>query len=359
MVHDVHSNGAVPSEVPMLLQAGVRSRVAVIVNENARGVRPEVVSQLERLVPPRDLYVSRSLDHSRRIARTVVERAYDGVLFGGGDGTFVQCLDDLARESRSEGAPLPGVGVLRLGTGNALADALGASRPTLTGLAADLRRARHATPGSKARTLELLAVDHKLTPFAGCGLDAQILDDFARTCGAIDRLAGPLAPRIGAGARYAVTIGARSVPRFLLTRLPEVELISTGEIAHRIDPLTGRVDETPLPKGTVLYRGRAMLASAATIPFYGLGLKMFPYAGTRPGFFQFRISTASTWETLSRLPWVWKGEYRTPNLIDFHCQAIELRINRAVPIQIGGDLQDKLRDRLEIAIHSTPLRVLA
>lgn len=340
----------------MLLQAGVRSRVAVIVNENARGVRPEVVSQLERLVPPRDLFVSRSLDHSRRIARTVVERAYDGVLFGGGDGTFVQCLDDIARESRSEGAELPGVGVLRLGTGNALADALGASRPTLTGLAADLRRARHAT---QERTLPLLSVDGKLTPFAGCGLDAQILDDFASVGRVIDRVAGPLAPRIGAGMRYALTIGLRSTPRFVFSRLPEIELVSTGEVAHRIDPLTGRIDETPLPAGTVLFRGRVSLASASTIPYFGLKMKMFPYATARRGFFQFRCSTASAYETLSKLPWVWTGEYRTPNLIDFLCQAVEVRIERPVPIQIGGDLQDAPRDRLPIALHSTPVRVLA
>jgi diacylglycerol kinase family enzyme len=356
MVHLVHSSAPSQLEVPMLLQAGVRSRVAVIVNENARGVRPEVVSRLERLVAPRDLFVSRSLDHSRRIARTVVERAYDGVLFGGGDGTFVQCLDDIARESRSEGAPLPGVGVLRLGTGNALADALGASRPTLTGLAADLRRARHNT---QERTLPLLSVDGKLTPFAGCGLDAQILDDFARLGRMIDRVSGPLAPRIGPSARYALTIGLRSTPRFLMTRLPEVELISTGEVAYRIDPLTGVVDETPLPAGTVLFRGRAMLASASTIPFFGLGMKMFPYAADRPGFFQFRCSTASAWETLSRLPWVWKGVYRTPNLIDFLCKSVEVRMNRPVPIQIGGDLQETLRDQLHIAMHSTPVRVLA
>src|SRR5947199_103098 len=150
MVQPVHFTAPVPSEVPMLLQAGVRSRVAVIVNENARGVRPEVVSQLERLVPPRDLYVSRSLEHSRRTPPT--------------------------------------------------------------------------------------------------GPDAQSRDDFANVARFIDRPAGPLASRVGAGVRYAATIGARSVPRFLATRLPEVELISTGDVAHRIDPLTGRVDETPVGK---------------------------------------------------------------------------------------------------------------
>ena len=115
----------------MLLQAGARQRVAVIVNENARGVGRRVIDDLSGLVAPHDLYVSSNLDHSRQIAAKVVERAYDTVLFGGGDGTFVQCLSDVAAEARRRDQALPSVGVLRLGTGNALADCLGASRPTL------------------------------------------------------------------------------------------------------------------------------------------------------------------------------------------------------------------------------------
>src|SRR5262249_42811359 len=49
----------------MLLQAGARQRVAVIVNETARGVRRRVIDDLAELVPPHDLYVSSNLDHSR------------------------------------------------------------------------------------------------------------------------------------------------------------------------------------------------------------------------------------------------------------------------------------------------------
>ena len=118
----------------------------MIVNENARGVRRGVIDDLAELVPPHDLYLSRSLDHSRQIAAKVVERAYDTVLFGGGDGTFVQCLADVAAEARRRDQALPSVGVLRLGTGNALADCLGASRPTQ-------RRPRRTTSAARAAPL--------------------------------------------------------------------------------------------------------------------------------------------------------------------------------------------------------------
>ena len=338
----------------MLLQAGPRSRVAVILNAQARGVRPEVVERLGRLVPQRDLYVSRDLEHSREIARTVVERAYDGVLFGGGDGTFTQCLSDIAGEARRSDLPLPGVGVLRLGTGNAIADALGASRPTVDGLVRDLRRARQ-TDG--ARTLPMLSIEGKLTPFAGCGLDAQILDDFASLGEMIDRMAGPHKGKIGPGARYALTVALRSTPRFVFTQLPEIEVVNRGEPAYRIDWRTGRaVEEEPIREGEVLFRGRAALCSASTIPYFGLKMKMFPYV--RPDRFQLRCSTASTYETLANLPAVFRGEYKSENLHDYLATAIEVRVSRAVPLQIGGDLAGGPRDRFEVSLADQPIRVL-
>jgi diacylglycerol kinase family enzyme len=338
----------------MLLQAGARQRVAVIVNENARGVRQRVIDDLQELVPPHDLYLSRSLDHSRQIAARVVERAYDTILLGGGDGTFVQCLSDVAAESRRRGQALPSVGVLRLGTGNALADCLGASRPTQHGLAHDLGRARRA---ARPRELSLLEVDGKLTPFAGCGLDAQILEDLGKVSKVIDFVAGPLSGAIGAGPRYAMTVGLRSTPRFVLKQLPEIEVINTGEPVYPIYWKNGRIlEDEPIATGAVVWRGRASIASCSTIPNFGLGMKMFPFCDAREGRFQLRTATATAYETLRNLPAVFRGEYRSPQLHDFLCTSVEIRMERPVPVQIGGDLQDGARSSLHVAMGK-PIRV--
>ena len=338
----------------MLFQAGQRSRVAVILNQRARGVGSDVVRRLGRIVPDGDLYLSRDLAESRSIARTVVERGYDAVLLGGGDGTFVQCLADLRGEAHRRSAPLPGLGVLRLGTGNALADALGASTPTLEGLAHDYRRARRR--GQK--TLSLLEVEGKLTPFAGCGLDAQILDDFARLGETLDRVSGPVARHLGAGPRYALTVGLRSTPRFVFTRLPEIEVVNTGGPAYRVDWSTGRaIEDEPIEAGRVLFRGRASIATCSTIPYFGLKMKMFPFTELMDGRFQLRCSTASAFETLWNLPSVFTGEYRTPNLHDYLCEAVEIRIEKPVPVQVGGDLQGQ-RDHFSVAMASQPIRIV-
>ena len=86
---------------------------------------------------------------------------------------------------------------------------------------------------------------------------------------------------------------------------------------------------------------------------------MFPFVDLSPGRFQLRLSTASTWETISNLPAVFRGEYRSVNLIDFLCESIEMRIEHAVPVQVGGDVQDRPRDRLSVALHEEAVRVLA
>src|SRR5438477_73046 len=127
----------------MLLQAGVRQRVAVILNENARGVRRSTIDDLSELVPPHDLYISRS--------------------------------------------------------------------------------------------------------------DAQILDDFAALGKVIDRFAGPLASAIGAAPRYALTVGLRSTPRFLLKTLPEIEIVNTGEPVYPIYWRNGRIlEDEPIATGAVI-----------------------------------------------------------------------------------------------------------
>src|SRR5690349_24911033 len=96
-------------------------KVAVVVNGNAKAVTDDLVEVLDQIVQSGDLFVSRSLDEGREIARTIVERGYPTVLTGGGDGTFVQMVTWVADEARKLGRPLPRFGLLRLGTGNALA----------------------------------------------------------------------------------------------------------------------------------------------------------------------------------------------------------------------------------------------
>ena len=327
--------------------------VAVVLNKNARAVTARQIRRLAELNGDGHVFVSGSIEDSRRFATVIVERGYHTVLFGGGDGTFVCCVNDLLTECMRQARPLPRVGVLRLGTGNAIGYYVGVEPPTERGLRTELARA--AESESSTRELPLLRVDGKLAPFAGTGLDSQILDDYAATTRAIDRMG--LGRVLGSGLRYTLAVGLRSVPRFMMRRLPQVEVVNVGGPAYAIGS-DGRIDPVSLPRGTVLYRGPCTLAGAATVPCYGFGVRIFPFADARHDKFQLRCTDASAFEALSHLPSVLRGTYQSPSLRDFLCDAVEIHMEHPVPMQIGGDIQGEHRDFMRIDLADRPVRLL-
>src|SRR5215470_7888583 len=142
-------------------------KVAVVLNANARRVDGETIGWVAGVVPAQDLYLSRTVDEGADIAQRVVAKGYDVVLWGGGDGTFASGIAAVMAASARMGrttAELPAMGVLRLGTGNAIADALGAGAATPTGLSDDLLRARGA---ASRRTLPLLDIGGRPAMFSG------------------------------------------------------------------------------------------------------------------------------------------------------------------------------------------------
>src|SRR5262245_23708976 len=138
----LHANFPAPSR-ERRVEARPR-RVAVVLNANARRVDAETQRWVRSVVPERDLFLSRRIEECPGIAREIVHAGFDAVLWGGGDGTFANGVAEVVAATRALGRRLPEMGVLRLGTGNAIADAIGAGKATPEGLADDLVRARGA-----------------------------------------------------------------------------------------------------------------------------------------------------------------------------------------------------------------------
>lgn len=332
--------------------AGLTRRVAVVLNANAHRVDAATLGWVKEVVPKQDLFVSRELSEAARIADEIVARRYDAVLWGGGDGTFVQGVAALARAAERAGAPLPDVGVVPLGTGNAVAHAIGEAPATPDKLVAGLTRARNAPA---RRRLQMLDLEGRPTLFCGFGLDAQILDDLGQTLGLLQRVG--LADKIRSpGARYFLAVSTRSVARFVMAERPEVVAVNRGRPAVKLDALGNPVG-APIPAGRVLWRGKATLAAASTIPFYGLGMKMFPHADREPGRFQLRLSDAGTAEILANLPSIWKGRYASPRIHDYWVDEVELVVSRPAPFQSGGDLVGE-RNRVALRLWDRPVAVV-
>jgi Diacylglycerol kinase catalytic domain len=128
------------------------ARVAVLLNAHARKVTPGVLRALSHVVSRGDLYVSRSPLDARRIAHAVVDGGYHTVFFGGGDGTFMGFADEVLNlAARRRVSHLPHFGVLKLGTGNGLANWVNASGVRSGGIVEDVLRARSGeVPGYRS-----------------------------------------------------------------------------------------------------------------------------------------------------------------------------------------------------------------
>ena len=337
-------------------------KVAVLLNANARSVCEGLKRELENFVPPEDLYYSRNFDEARYISRQVLDKGYRTILTGGGDGTFVayvNCLFEQAQQpsgSSLRGAykllpvpahaiELPRFGVLKLGTGNAVAEFSGASGRRL-GVVEDILRTRSGEV-SIARPLHLLAIDGKRAPFAGLGIDAAVLNDYVS-------MKTHLAH---GGLGYFCSVVGKTLPAYMLKRsVPQVEVINLGARAQQVGP-DGKPLGRDIERGEVLYRGPCKIASAGTVPNYGFGFQMFPHALRAPGRFQLRLTAIGVPKVLANLRTLWRGGPAPSGVLDFHCDKVLIRFDREMPLQIGGDAEGYRRE-VVFEMAERPLELL-
>lgn len=321
----------------MLYRGGVRA--VAIVNGNARGVRGRIRGRLDKALPG-GVRFTESLDHARTTIRAEISRGIDLVILGGGDGTVVMGLTLIAEACRGMGRPEPAIGVLRLGSGNAIADTVGASKDP----AADLvQLARGRGSWHKVPMLEVLGVR---APFVGMGVDAQLLEDQEAVGRVVDRV--PVVRRMmGGGARYALSVALRSLPRFATGTRPNVVVTNLGSpaIAMKREGATG----TTIEAGRPLWSGACTLVAGATIPFFGFGLRMFAFAGAQSGRFHLRCGDAGLFEILRNTPAAFRGDYFSDHVTDFLCDRVAIELDRETAIEAGGELLGR-RTRVELAL---------
>lgn len=327
-------------------------RIAVVVNGNAKHVNEEVIDTLDQILDAGDLFISRRIEEGRHIARTLVERGYGTVLMGGGDGTFTVMVSDVVREAKRQKKDPPRFGLLRLGTGNALAWVVGATHVRKGGLKADIEKLR-GDAGS--RPMRLVEVEGYLAPFCGFGIDAQVLCDYNQVKRKLAR--GPLG-RFAPGALvYFVSVTTKSIPGSIFRSVPHVRIVNQGSDAHRLGE-RGTLLGPPIRTGEVIYEGQARIASVSTIPYYGFGLRCFPFAEERPDRMNLRISTINPLTAMANFRSIWRGEYESLDTVfDYLVEHIVVQTDPETEFQIGGDPQGKRRE-VDIRLSPDPIRLV-
>ncbi|MCC6811602.1 MAG: hypothetical protein IT381_29495 [Deltaproteobacteria bacterium] len=341
-------------------------RIAVILNKNAKQVDDKVAKRLGRLVPASDFYFSHTLEEAEAFARQVVQRGYGTILCGGGDGTLVNVMNhvfryvDEANDWRLQRArhfgerqpllPYPEFGVLKLGTGNGLSSVVGATKP-----AEDLQKVLSG-PRHSAVNIDLIESEGQRFFFAGMGYDARILNDYnAMKEWAQNKKTMKKLTATAAG--YLMAILGKSVPTFMRDGFAQnVRVTNQGDDAYFMDPRRGD-RAMPLKHGQVLYEGPAALVGCGTTPFYGFGFKIYPFAGVRPGMMNLRIATCNPFKPLLNLPSLWKGHWRSQEVLDFLVTKVKVEMEKPMPYQHSGDGQGS-RDNITFQISERPLKVV-
>lgn len=320
-------------------------KIAIVVNKMARAVDDNVPNRIRDAITTEKLYVCSSLAQLKETAKKVVEKQFDVVLLGGGDGTFSRWVTEIMNLQPKK---IPAFGVLRLGTGNGMAEALGASSVIFSpfgtkGIAEELSMAKN--PEARIEKT-MLKIGGRYAPFAGMGLDAFILNDYDFIRSILDKV--PLLPKKNRGAfDYALAVTAISFWRYATNPLPQVAIRNGAGKAYRID-FNGLPIGPAKPPGEILYRGHVSIVSASTIPYYGWGVRVFPQAdkSIMSECFQLRISAMDVFETLFQLPALFLGKMAHEKLWDFACQEVTIEVlntpenkkyARGLPLQISGD----------------------
>ena len=124
------------------------SRSAFLLNANAKNVNAKVIGKLASIIPFKDLFYCRNSEDSEHYIRKILKRGYGKVFSGGGDGTLVNIMNTIDRIAKIENiSNKPKLGILKLGTGNAMASELKSSKFE--------KDAKYIVSGGKYETVDL------------------------------------------------------------------------------------------------------------------------------------------------------------------------------------------------------------
>lgn len=327
-------------------------KFAIYLNANARRVSPDVVSRIEELVHPDDIFFCNSMEDGLRYAQVILDRGYPTVFTGGGDGTVVQLINSLYSgvDSKVAGS-IPALGVLSLGTGNAL------SRLVSSGSAISDLKAYVSNPSNDIWTIGLVETDGLFYPFGGVGVDAEILTDYKMVKEKFGQ--GPFKPIFQNVGGYFFAFFGATVPRHVKTSFGGkkviMKAINLSDRAYEIGP-QGEATRAFGP-GETLFEGHALIAVVGTTPLYGYGMRLLPWADRRADFMHMRLWSGSFSLALANLHLIWNGSFENEHMHDFYAEHVRLVFSEPVPFQMAGD-SGGYRDSVEFRHFPNSLRLV-
>lgn len=326
---------------------GTGTDCAAWFNGRAKQVTPKVVRAFEEALPRARVYVSQDFDQAKAYAAELAKNPPALLFTGGGDGTISRMLNWLREAGLEKG--FPPLALLRLGTGNGWPNAVGA--PPYKKILPRLATLSWSPP---IRRFDLIETEGRLSQFAGVGLDATVLHDYATDLE--KRKSQPVGSRFAEWAHkgltgYLVSTFTVTIPNDIARNRrdgpTQVTLENLGRPALTLD---ARAHAVPVPRDPrILYQGPIAVGGAAVEPEWGARFKAYPFAQLVPGTLNMRVYDRSAFEAARNMFKLWRGAYPLPGMHDFFITRARMTFSRPMPFQIAGDPAG-LREAIEFAV---------
>jgi len=312
-----------------------QKRCAFVINAHAKKVDEYLIKKLIKIIPSTDLFYSKNIKNSEHYFRFILKKGYGKIISGGGDGTFVNAINIIRKIAREEGVKrIPAIGILSLGTGNALAKELSSRAP--------LKDLKHFINHKKIYLKEFKMIECNngiITPFAGIGYDAEVLQDYLHLKKKLKKTF--LSKIISSICGYIISFITITLPRYIKNRKKIVTVkVITKAKAYKIIRTKSDYKEIIFNSNQIIYNGNISLLSIGSIKYFGYGLKMFPLANYKKKFLHLRIVSCNPLFFLANINKIWNGTFYNKHIHEFLITNVEVINSTILPYQIGGDFMN-------------------
>ena len=205
--------------------------------------------------------------------------------------------------------------------------------------------------------------------FAGSGFDSLMLSDFNIIKRWSKRRVKPIRRFLGSVAGYSVALVTRTLPSCLIwgkhklicrITIPKASASANASRAtstgtYWMDPRRGDTAIKVRPNNCqsnkdlflddigedrqLLFEGTTGIVAAGATPYYGGGLKLFPFSRVQPHGMHLRIGRINPFVGFLNIPWIFRGTYRHYNMkcLDFVGKDFEVELSKPYPFQHSGE----------------------
>jgi len=204
--------------------------------------------------------------------------------------------------------------------------------------------------------------------FAGIGFDSLLLSDF-KTIKAWSARTGFLKRSLSSVAGYCVALIVKTLPQCAWSGRHKVHVELTSNNNNDDDEtlwIDHRRGDVAIPcPDKLLYRGTTGILAAGTSPYYGGGLRLFPFSRVGTDTMHVRLGRIHPFQGIMNLKSIFAGSYRDKSPSDFGVLdfigkdfSVQIKASDGFPLQHSGESVGSIQ-RFRLRVMDEPVRFIS